>query len=115
MSNKLDRSEQEILLKIAREALENSVRGEPLPKISMSQLPASLQEQGASFVTLTILENLRGCIGTLQAYQALASDVQEHAVAAALQDPRFLPVQPPELKSIQIEVSVLSQSRASVC
>ncbi len=108
MNNKLDKSEQEILLNIAREALENSVRDEPLPEIQLNRLPTNLQKQGASFVTLTMQGNLRGCIGTLEAYQALAHDVQEHAVAAALQDPRFPPVRPPELEAIQIEVSVLS-------
>jgi len=108
MVNKIEGPEQSILLGIAREALENSVRGQSLPEINLSQLPVNLQERGASFVTLTILSNLRGCIGTLEAYQALALDVQEHAVAAALQDPRFPRVQPSELERIHIEVSVLS-------
>lgn len=108
MMANLEKSEQDILLGIARGALENSVRGESLPDIALTQLPTSLQEHGASFVTLTIQSNLRGCIGTLEAYQALALDVQEHAVAAALQDPRFPRVRPPELENIHVEVSVLS-------
>ena len=108
MMNKLGKAKQGILLGIAREALENSVRSESLSDIDLTQLPRNLQEPGASFVTLTIVDNLRGCIGTLEAYQALALDVQEHAVAAALQDPRFPPVQPSELERINIEVSVLS-------
>lgn len=106
--NTLNQAEKEILLKIAREALEKSVHGKPLPEIKLSALPASLQEDGASFVTLTIGERLRGCIGTLQAYQPLAEDVQEHAVAAALQDPRFPTVTPGEVPKISIEVSILA-------
>ena len=51
---------------------------------------------------------LRGCIGALEAYQPLALDVQEHAVAAALEDYRFAPVIPSELKHISIEVSRLT-------
>jgi len=104
----LNKAEQEILLKIAREALEKSVTGNPLPDINLELLPPSLQENGASFVTLTVRERLRGCIGTLQAYQPLAKDVQEHAIAAALQDPRFSSVTPDELPGISLEVSVLS-------
>jgi len=104
----LNRAEQEILLKIAREALEKSVTGQPLPSVNLEALPPSLQEDGASFVTLTVQGRLRGCIGALQAYQPLAEDVQEHAVAAALQDPRFPNVTPEELPRISIEVSVLS-------
>ena len=104
----LTKAEQEILLKIAREALENSAKGLPLPQINPSGLPPALREPGASFVTLTIRERLRGCIGTLEAYQPLGLDVQEHAVAAALQDPRFPAVRPEECPQIQIEVSVLT-------
>ncbi len=104
----LTKAEGEILLKIAREALETSVRGEPLPEITLAVFPQTLQDDGASFVTLTINGRLRGCIGTLDPYQPLAKDVQEHAVAAALQDFRFPNVQPAELSKIRIEVSALT-------
>lgn len=95
-------------MNIAREALEKAVSGLPLQKVELNALPTNLQADGASFVTLTVAGRLRGCIGTLQAYQSLPEDVQEHAVAAALQDPRFPHVTPDELSSINIEVSVLS-------
>lgn len=108
MTIKLNQTEQKILLSIARHALENAVRGEPLPEINLNDLPPALQEPGASFVTLTIDGRLRGCIGALDAYQPLAIDVQEHAVAAALQDFRFPRVHPAELPHIQIEVSALT-------
>lgn len=108
MSDKLNEAEQEILLKIAREALDKSVRGEALPQINLSALPTSLQMDGASFVTLTKGGQLRGCIGALEAYQPLARDVQEHAMAAALQDYRFPNVRPEELASIDVEVSILT-------
>jgi len=107
-NHSLNRAEGEILLKIAREALEKSVTLRPLPEVNLQALPSSLREKGASFVTLTVKGRLRGCIGTLQAYQPLAEDVQEHAVAAALQDPRFPRVTPEELPGITIEVSALS-------
>ena len=70
-----------------------------------------LREEGASFVTLTKHGELRGCIGALEAYQPLAQDVREHAVAAALEDPRFPPVQERELGAIQLEVSRLTRPR----
>jgi uncharacterized protein len=108
MTQKLNATEQDILLTIARQALENAVRGQPLPQIELDDLPPPLQEPGASFVTLTIAGNLRGCIGTLDAYQPLAIDVQEHAVAAASQDYRFPRVQEAELPYINIEVSYLT-------
>lgn len=108
MSHQISQNEKRILLKIAREALVNAVQGAPLPGISLDELPEPLRRDGASFVTLTVNGRLRGCIGVLQAFQPLALDVQEHAVAAALQDYRFSQVQPAELSEIAIEISVLT-------
>ena len=59
----------------------------------------SLQEPGATFVTLTQQGQLRGCIGSLEAHRPLAADVAENAVAAAFRDPR-------------VEVSLLEPSEA---
>lgn len=109
MTEKLTAEEQKTLLRLAREAMERAVRGETLPPLDLSSLPSALREPGASFVTLTIGGQLRGCIGTLEAYQPLAEDVREHAIAAALQDPRFPPVREDELSRIQVEVSRLTR------
>ena len=108
MTEPLTTKQKQILLAIARDALGKAVRGEHLAKIDLAALPEKLREDGASFVTLTIDGNLRGCIGALEAYQPLALDVQEHAVAAAMQDHRFPVVKPAELPLIQIEVSYLT-------
>lgn len=104
----LSPDERLLLLKLARQALEASVCGNRLPPLVLPELPPGLQQPGASFVTLTIHGNLRGCVGALEPYQPLAEDVREHAVAAALQDFRFPPVQPSELPDIRIEVSRLT-------
>jgi AmmeMemoRadiSam system protein A len=109
MKDKLTLEEQKTLLRVAREAMECAVKGERLPPLDPSTLSSNLREQGASFVTLTIRGQLRGCIGALEAYQPLAEDVREHAIAAALQDPRFPQVGKDELRRIQIEVSRLTR------
>lgn len=109
MKDKLTLEEQKTLLRVAREAMECAVKGERLPPLDPSTLSSNLREQGASFVTLTIRGQLRGCIGALEAYQPLAEDVREHAIAAALQDPRFPQVEEDELRRIQIEVSRLTR------
>jgi uncharacterized protein len=67
-----------------------------------------LQQPGATFITLTQLGRLRGCVGSLQAHQPLIQNVRCNAVSAALHDTRFLPVTAGELESIRIEVSLLS-------
>lgn len=111
MSETLTDEEKKILLRLAREAMEDAVRGKPLPPLDLKSMPPALQEDGASFVTLTMNGELRGCIGALEAYQPLAEDVRDHAIAAALQDPRFPPVVEGELNRIRIEVSRLSAPR----
>jgi len=106
--DKLTTEEKGTLLQLARQSLESGVRGEKLPPLDLQSMPLHLREQGAAFVTLTINGNLRGCIGAIEAYQPLAEDVREHAIAAALQDFRFPNVQPEELSQIEIEVSRLT-------
>jgi hypothetical protein len=108
MPDRLTDAERALLLKLARQALEAAVRGESPPPLKLGDLPARLQEPGATFVTLTRHGDLRGCIGALEAYQPLAEDVREHAIAAALEDYRFPPVQPHELAEIHIEISRLT-------
>lgn len=108
MADQLTTEEKQILLRLARQALELGVRGEELLPLNPESLSPCLREEGASFVTLTERGALRGCIGALEPYQPLAEDVREHALAAALNDYRFPPVQPAELGEIQIEVSRLT-------
>lgn len=109
MDDELTLEEQKMLLRLARQALEYGVRGEKLPFLDEASLTPRLCENCASFVTLTMHGQLRGCIGALEPYQSLAQDVRGHAVAAALEDPRFPAVSEHELNSIRIEVSLLTR------
>jgi AmmeMemoRadiSam system protein A len=94
-----------ILLPIARAAISKALNQ---LHVTVAKDAPWLQEQGATFVTLTQHETLRGCIGTLEAYRPLLLDVEANAVAAALRDPRFAPLTLAELANTQIEVSLLS-------
>ncbi len=100
-------SEQEqarVLLPIARAAIAQALGRKPVAAVDAPWL----QQEGASFVTLTRQGRLRGCIGSLQARRSLLADVKANAVAAALHDPRFAPLTAQELDATQIEVSLLS-------
>lgn len=109
MQNSLTHEEQQILLRLAREAITLRVQGRKLPRLDLASLPERLRNPGASFITLTLRGGLRGCIGALEPYQPLAEDVREHAAAAALEDPRFAPVREDELSAIRIEISRLTR------
>jgi uncharacterized protein len=108
INDRLTPEEKQTLLELARKSLEAGVRQLPLPTIDLNTLSPALRAEGASFVTLTVKGDLRGCIGALEPYQSLAEDVIEHAVAAGLEDYRFPQVQEKELAKIQIEVSRLT-------
>ena len=72
-------------------------------------LPEGYDEPRGCFVTITKRGALRGCIGYVTTNKPLAQAVQELARAAAMDDPRFPPLQEQELGSISVEVSVLSK------
>jgi AmmeMemoRadiSam system protein A len=95
-----------VLLPIARSAI-SSALGQPL---AAREDAPWLRELGATFVTLTQHGDLRGCVGTLEAHRPLVEDVKSNAIAAALRDPRFPPLQAVELAYTRVEVSLLSPS-----
>jgi len=101
-----DSNKGAILLSLARPAIIDALGQSVEEPISPQQ--GWLRENGACFITLTINGNLRGCIGSLEAYRPLNEDVRANAVAAALQDPRFSPLTMDELTKVNIEVSLLS-------
>lgn len=67
-----------------------------------------LDRPGATFVTLTQDDHLRGCIGSLEAHRTLDADVRANARAAAFADPRFSPMRAAELTRTRVEVSLLT-------
>lgn len=76
--------------------------------IDIDDYSGALLELRASFVTLTINGRLRGCIGSLQAYEPLVSSVANNAYAAAMTDPRFPELNVSELDALSFEISVLT-------
>jgi AmmeMemoRadiSam system protein A len=99
-------SEQQLLLSLARQALEASVRSGRLPAI---EKPAGAPESKCgAFVTLHKLGRLRGCVGFIESLKPLYQTVRECAEAAALNDGRFNPVSPSELPLLHLDISVLS-------
>lgn len=99
--------ERQMLLALARQGLSAAVADGKTPDIPPGA-PAKFRERRACFVTLTRNGNLRGCIGSLAPREPLYKAVMSRAKAAALEDPRFPPVEKSELHEIKIEISVLT-------
>jgi AmmeMemoRadiSam system protein A len=93
-----------VLLTIARDAIAGRIAGDGWTQ----RVEPWLREHAATFVTLRLEGELRGCIGSMEARRALGEDVHENARAAAFRDPRFPPVAAHEIGALQVEVSVLS-------
>lgn len=106
MSLSAERKSQ--MLHLARNAIAAQLNMEPLQSTENAQL----NEHGACFITLTKNGDLRGCIGSLQAYRPLKEDIVQNARAAAFNDPRFRPLTSSELPLVTIEVSVLTEPEA---
>ena len=105
----LNESQQQFLLRLARQAVEESVRNPPggrPPQVEEPEGP--LAASCGAFVTLHKGGRLRGCIGNIEASRPLYQTVGECARSAALRDPRFEPVSPDELPLLHVEISVLS-------
>lgn len=100
------------LLNIARDSIQSGLRhGRPLV-VDTTRFDEPLRAPGAAFVTLHRFGQLRGCIGSLEAYRPLVEDVAENAFAAAFRDPRFAPLSADEAPDLVIEISVLSPAEA---
>lgn len=107
-ASELTPHDKNILLDIARQSIRHGLdTGHPL-RPETQQYSEALQQQRATFVTLNINHQLRGCIGTLEAYQPLVNDVADHAYAAAFKDPRFAPLSKDEEALLDIHISILT-------
>lgn len=100
----------QVLIPLARDVIAEALGAKTLrnPGVAIEDSQPWLQEAGATFVTLTQNLQLRGCIGSLQAYRPLLQDIKANAYAAAFRDPRFSPLQAHELDETEVEVSLLS-------
>ncbi len=99
-----------LLIQIARETIYNKLFNlNQLNKEEWLQKYHFLNKGAATFVTLTLNGNLRGCIGSLIARRSLYDDIVSNASSAAFEDPRFHPLTKDEYKDINIEISLLSE------
>jgi len=104
----LSDDDRQTLLGVARSSVRYGLEhGIALP-VSVSDYSPALQAPKACFVTLKINDELRGCIGSLEANRPLVEDVAQNAFAAAFRDPRFTRLQESEYAQLHYHISVLN-------
>jgi MEMO1 family protein len=98
------------LLHIGASAILAHLSGSGPMRLSLAEFADPLRDHGACFVTLNKAGQLRGCIGSVQAWRPLITDVAENACKAAFQDNRFAKLTRDEIESgdITMSISVLS-------
>ena len=102
--------DRKILLDLAKASIEQGlITGNPISP-DISTLSKKITEQRATFVTLEKNQQLRGCIGMLQATRSLVEDVAHNAFAAAFNDSRFPALERQELEYLEIYISILNPS-----
>ena len=101
----LTEAQLKFLLDLAQRSVDCAARAESTPPFTDGG--PELNRPGGAFVTLTKRGELRGCIGQVEATQPLLETVMRVARLAALEDPRFPPVTPDEMKEIEVSVTVL--------
>ncbi|MBN2524588.1 MAG: AmmeMemoRadiSam system protein B, partial [Bacteroidales bacterium] len=104
----LSDEEKRELLGIARQTLNSYLTNNETIDLNSKKFSENLMAPAGAFVTLTLHDQLRGCIGNFTTDKPLCITVREMAIAAATQDPRFSPVVSGELPNLEIEISVLS-------
>jgi len=99
-------AEKKELLAVARTTIETYL------KTGKTYQPKSdnpkFKEKRGVFVTLTESKQLRGCIGYIEPIKPLILAVRDNAIAAAVHDSRFMPLNQSELNDIKIEISILT-------
>jgi AmmeMemoRadiSam system protein B/AmmeMemoRadiSam system protein A len=109
---RLDDAARRALLDAARAGIDFGIMHGKQPTVTLNNLPRPLLAMRATFVTLTLQGQLRGCIGSPAAHRPLMLDVMDSAYKAAFSDPRFAPLTAEELALLDIEISILSTPRS---
>ena len=109
LARKRDQSDAHV--RLARASVEYFVNNK-IQMATPTDLPRELTDTRAgAFVSIHKFGKLRGCIGTIApTRKSLAEEIIKNAVSASSEDPRFEPIEPEELKWLDITVDVLGEA-----
>ena len=101
---------KKMLLEIAKGSIYSGLyKKDIINKEELVKKFPNFSKRAATFVTLTLDGELRGCVGSLVAHKTLLDDLTLNAYKAAFDDKRFEPLTEAEFERVEIEISLLSQ------
>ncbi|TFG91882.1 MAG: AmmeMemoRadiSam system protein A [Candidatus Atribacteria bacterium] len=101
--------EESAYVKLARETIDNYIKHGKIITLPLDLPKEMINQKAGVFVSLKKYGELRGCIGTFMPTQKnIAQEIIKNAISAAVEDPRFSPVNVSELEDLTISVDVLS-------
>ena len=107
---RIRRQKEDSYVRLARDTIEKYILSREWNTVPDWAPPEMKNRRAGVFVSLHREGRLRGCIGTiLPVQESIAEEIIRNAVSAATEDPRFDPVRPEEVDSLEIHVDVLSE------
>jgi AmmeMemoRadiSam system protein A len=107
--------DEALLLRLAVQSIERrlsngggSAARELEPPVPLHEWSPPLHVERATFVTLHREQALRGCCGSIRAFEPLGRNVVRSAITAAFSDRRFPPVAADELADLDLHISILN-------
>ena len=110
-TDQLTEEEGRYLLSVARKTIEQKISNLEAQVEFDSFDSNKFSEKRGTFVTLTIDDGLRGCIGNIIPQESLLDGVKANAINAAFRDPRFRPLSGKEWEKVKIEISILTDPK----
>jgi len=108
LERKFSQQEGELLIKLARSAIEMTFSKVVSFASLQSFVSKTFPEKRGVFVGLWLDEVMRGCMGVPCPGKSLEETIRQVAIESALKDARYAPLSEEELPEIKIEVTVLT-------
>ena len=110
-SARLPDDERATLIDGTKRSIANGLRTGRPAEVQQGTFSPALETYRATFVTLTLNNRLRGCVGSILPHRSLITDVAENGWKAAFGDPRFPRLTTEEAAMMDVSVSILSHPR----
>lgn len=99
----------DLVLSICKESIHAGIHTGNSLDVDAKLYPQVFYEQGACFVTITLENRLRGCMGSIFAHKPLLNDLAQNAYKSSFADTRFTALTEQEFEHIKLAVSLLTE------